>query len=40
MMELRLQFFAKEGPGGEKTEKPTASLFKNVIAKECYLWQI
>ena len=23
MMELRLQFFAKEGPGGEKTEKPT-----------------
>lgn len=24
MMELRLQFFAKEGPGGEKTEKPTA----------------
>ena len=24
MMELRLQFFAKEGPGGERTEKPTA----------------
>ena len=24
MMELRLQFFAKEGPGGQKTEKPTA----------------
>lgn len=24
MMELRLQFFAKEGPGGEKTEQPTA----------------
>lgn len=24
MMELNLQFFAKEGPGGEKTEQPTA----------------
>jgi len=24
MLELRLQFFAKEGPGGEKTEQPTA----------------
>lgn len=24
MMELRLQFFAKDGPGGEKTEEPTA----------------
>lgn len=24
MLELRLQFFAKEGPGGEKTEEPTA----------------
>lgn len=24
MIELRLQFFAKEGPGGEKTEQPTA----------------
>lgn len=24
MMELRLQYFASEGPGGEKTEEPTA----------------
>ena len=24
MIELNLQFFAKEGPGGEKTEQPTA----------------
>lgn len=24
MIKLRLQFFAKEGPGGEKTEQPTA----------------
>jgi flagellar biosynthetic protein FlhB len=24
MIELRLQFFAKDGPGGEKTEEPTA----------------
>lgn len=24
MLELRLQFFAKEGPGGEKTEEPTS----------------
>ena len=24
VMELRLQFFAAEGPGGEKTEEPTA----------------
>ena len=24
LMELDLQFFAKMGPGGEKTEKPTA----------------
>ena len=24
MLELNLQFFAAEGPGGEKTEEPTA----------------
>ncbi len=24
MLELNLQYFAKEGPGGEKTEEPTA----------------
>ena len=24
MIELRLQFFAKDGPGGERTEQPTA----------------
>ncbi|MBE5882267.1 MAG: flagellar biosynthesis protein FlhB [Lachnospiraceae bacterium] len=29
MMELDLQFFAKEGPGGEKTEEPTAKKLKD-----------
>lgn len=29
MMELRLQFFAKEGPGGEKTEEPTAKKIED-----------
>ena len=29
MMELRLQFFAKEGPGGEKTEEPTAKKLED-----------
>lgn len=29
MTELRLQFFAKEGPGGEKTEKPTAKKLED-----------
>ena len=29
MMELNLQFFAKEGPGGEKTEEPTAKKLKD-----------
>ncbi|MCM1159987.1 MAG: flagellar biosynthesis protein FlhB [Roseburia sp.] len=29
MMELRLQFFAKDGPGGEKTEEPTAKRLED-----------
>ena len=29
MIEYRLQFFAKEGPGGEKTEKPTAKKLED-----------
>lgn len=29
MMELDLQFFAKEGPGGEKTEEPTAKKLED-----------
>ena len=29
MMELDLQFFAKDGPGGEKTEEPTAKKLKD-----------
>lgn len=29
MIELRLQFFAKEGPGGEKTEEPTAKKLQD-----------
>lgn len=29
MMELDLQFFAKEGPGGEKTEEPTAKKLRD-----------
>ena len=29
MMELKLQFFAKEGPGGEKTEQPTAKKLED-----------
>ncbi len=29
MMELNLQFFAKEGPGGEKTEEPTAKKLQD-----------
>lgn len=29
MMELDLQFFAKEGPGGEKTEEPTAKKLQD-----------
>ncbi|MBR1691272.1 MAG: flagellar biosynthesis protein FlhB [Lachnospiraceae bacterium] len=29
MLELNLQFFAKEGPGGEKTEEPTAKKLED-----------
>ncbi len=29
MIELRLQFFAKDGPGGEKTEEPTAKRLED-----------
>lgn len=29
MIELRLQFFAKEGPGGEKTEEPTSKKLED-----------
>lgn len=29
MMELKLQFFAKDGPGGEKTEEPTAKRLED-----------
>ena len=29
MIEYRLQFCAKEGPGGEKTEKPTAKKLED-----------
>lgn len=33
MLEYRLQLFAKEGPGGEKTEEPTAKKLKDAREK-------
>ena len=35
MIEYRLQFFAKEGPGGEKTEKPTAKKLEDAAKTAC-----
>ena len=29
ILEYNLQFFAKEGPGGEKTEQPTSKKLKD-----------
>lgn len=33
LIQLNLQFFAKDGPGGEKTEQPTAKKLSDARKK-------